>query len=575
MALVLRIFCSVALSLLLLNTFAQAAPPDAGTLLNEQRQQQPSLPDRLPKPEESTIERPKLIDSGVKVTVKGFRFTGADGLATDAELQALVAGSIGRELSFGELQGVAAHVTNYLREKGYLLARAYLPKQDVTEGIIEIAIIAGRIDGKVRINVQEPRRVSQTLLEGIASQAVPEGSPARLERIERAALLLNDLPGISAQAALEPGTTPGTTRIVINATEGPVASGSIGGDNYGDRYTGTWRGTGQIAANDPFGLGDQLSFIMTGAEHMFQGNAAYTLPLGATGINWSLAYTGLYYELGGDLTSLNATGRADTVDTAISYPVLRCRAASIWGGLGFEYQYLTDEANGSTTRKRQIPVGRGTLTGSFFDSFGGGGLTSASIALYGGSLDLSGVADAQAQDDAGPGSSGGFVRSTYSLARLQHITHDISLFASVRGQFASGNLDSSQKFILGGPTGVRAYPVGEASGDEGHAFTIETRYDLPFFPAWATTQLVGFLDSGWVRLHSETWPGAIVTATGKNDYWLNGGGAGLNIGMAGRYSVRATYAHVIGANRGRTLSGLNSDNRSSDELFWLQGMAWF
>lgn len=576
MAISHRILCGLTLSLSLLSGIARAAPPDAGTLLNEQRQQAPSIPDRLPKPEESAVERPPLVDNGVKVKVRGFRFTGGAGMATDAELQTLVADSVGRDLSFGELQGVAAQVTNYLREKkGYLLARAYLPRQDVTEGIVEIAIIAGRIDGKVRVNVKEPRRVSQSLLEGIADRAVPEGSPARMERIERAALLLNDLPGIGAQASLEPGSAPGTTRIIINATEGALVSGFIGGDNYGDRFTGAWRGTGQVSAKDPFGFGDQLGFSLTGAENMFQGHAAYALPLGSTGINWSLSYTGLYYALGSDLASLNANGRADVVDTTLSYPVLRSRAASIWGGLGFEYQHLTDEANGSNTRKRSIPVGNGTLTGSFFDTFGGGGLTSVAIALYGGSLDLSGVADAQAQDDAGPGTSGGFVRGTYSLARLQRLTRDLSLFTSVRGQLASGNLDSSQKFILGGPTGVRAYPVGEAAGDEGHAFTVETRYDLPFLPARAATQLVGFIDSGWVRLHNETWPGAITTATGRNDYWLNGGGGGLNIGMSGLYSIRASYAHVIGDNPGRSPSGLNSDNRSSDERFWLQAVVWF
>lgn len=575
MARSISILSGLTLSLSFLCGICHAAPPDAGTLLNEQRQMAPSLPDRLPQPEKG-VERPPLVDSGVRVMVKGFRFTGLDGIATDAELQLLVAESIGKELSFDQLQGVAIRVTTYLREKkGYLLARAYLPRQDVTEGIIEIAIVAGRLDGRVRVNVREPRRISQSLLEGIVDRAVPEGSPARLERIERAALLLNDLPGISAHASLEPGSTPGTTRIIVDAAEGDLVSGFVGSDNYGDRYTGAWRGTGQVAANDPFGRGDQLILSLTGAENMFLGSAAYTLPLASTGISWSLVYTGLYYKLGGDFAGLDADGRADTVQTGISYPVVRSRTASIRAGVDFEYQVLTDYANGSTIKERNIPLGRGTLAGSFFDTVGGGGLTSASIILSGGNLDLSGVADVQAQDDAGPGASGGFVRSTYSLARLQRLTRDVSLFASVRGQLASGNLDSSQKFILGGPTGVRAYPVGEAAGDEGHAFTVETRFDLPFMPPWAAAQLVGFVDSGWVELHTEPWPGAITTATGRNSYWLSGGGFGLNIGMPGRYSIRTSYARVIGDNPGRTQTGLNSDNRSSDQRFWLQAVVWF
>ena len=568
--------CMLTVVVLLAASAAIAAPPDAGTLLNEQRQPGSGLPDRLPKPDETTVERPALVDSGARVTVKAFRFSGLASLVTEAELQALVANNVGKQLGFTELQAVAAQVTNYLREKkGYLLARAYLPKQDVTEGVIEIAIIAGKLDGKIKIQRKQPARISQPLLEKIANRAVPEGSIARMEQLERAVLLIQDLPGMAAQASLQPGSSSGTTSVLIEATEGPLLSGAISSDNYGDRYTGTWRGTGQIAANDPLGWGDQLSLSLIGAEHLFQGRASYVLPLGSTGLSWSLSYTGLYYELGGDLGNLNSSGRADTIGTNVSYPLLRSRNASIWANLGFEYLLMTDEANGSTTRDRKIPVGSASLSGSFFDGFGGGGLTSANISLYSGSLDLSGVAVTQAADDAGPKTSGSFFRSTYSLARLQRFTQQISLFGSVRGQLAGGNLDSSQKFILGGPTGVRAYPTGEASGDEGHAFTVETRYDLPFIPSWAATQLVGFIDTGWVKLHHTVWPGSITNISGRNDYWLSGGGVGLNIGKAGLYSVRASYARTIDTNKGRSLTSRDADNRSDNDRFWLQAVVWF
>ena len=158
---------------------------------------------------------------------------------------------------------------------------------------------------------------------------------------------------------------------------------------------------------------------------------------------------------------------------------------------------------------------------------------------------------------------------------LQRVTQQIALFASLRGQLAGGNLDSSQKFILGGPSGVRAYPVGEASGDEGHALTLEGRFDVPNMPAWAATQLVGFFDSGWVKLHHDIYAGAITNATGKNDYWLNGAGVGLNIGKAGQYSVRTTYARTLGDNPGRSATGKDADNRSEDNRFWLQALVWF
>ena len=334
-------------------------------------------------------------------------------------------------------------------------------------------------------------------------------------------------------------------------------------------------GTGQVTASDPFGLGDRLSLGVTGGEHMAQGSITYTLPLGTNGMAGSVSYTGFYYELGEELASLDVEGRADTFAANLTYPVLRSRKASVWTGLGLDYLMLEDEAGGAITSQRQIPVGKATLFATLFDSLGGGGMNSASLSFYYGHLDLMDVTGALALDDAGPRSAGTFARGTYSLARLQRLTRTVSLFGSVRGQVAGANLDSSQKFILGGPTGVRAFPVGEASGDEGHAMTFETRFDLPSAPAGHTVQLVGFVDTGWIRLHKDPWAASVTNATGCNDYWLSGGGVGVSVSRTGRYAFRASYAHEIGGNPGRSTAGNDVDNRNDDGRCWVQAVAWF
>jgi len=549
--------------------------PDAGILLQEQRQPGAILPDSLPSDREKEVMSSPMIDSGVMVFVKGFRFTGGDGIATEAELQELVRNSIGLELGFSDLRNLAFIVTNYLREKkGYLLSRAYLPKQDITDGIIEIAIISGRTDGKVKINIKKPGRIKPSLLEGIANRAIPYNSPARIEQIERAVLLMNDLPGINAKASLEPGTTSGSTKIVIYAAEGPVFNGILSGDNHGDRYTGAYRSTGEVSTYDPFGLGDQLNLAFRAADRLTQWRVSYKLPLGATGFTWNVASTGLAYELGKDLADLNVKGWADSIFTGASYPLVRTRNASIQTSMGFEYMMLEDEANGEQISDRELPFGTFSVSGTFFDTFHGGGLTNASITLTGGDVDLSGHMVSKVNDDAGPGTHGNFMRGTYSLARLQRLTRQITLYGAARGQLASGNLDSSQKFILGGPTGIRAYPVGEAPGDEGHAITLETRFNLPYMPSWANTQLIGFFDAGWVKLHKDPWPGSVTNARSDNEYLLSGAGAGIMIVKPGRYSMGASYAHKIGSNDGRSLAGNDADNLRDNGRFWIQLVVW-
>ena len=53
------------------------------------------------------------------------------------------------------------------------------------------------------------------------------------------------------------------------------------------------------------------------------------------------------------------------------------------------------------------------------------------------------------------------------------------LFSATAGQLADKNLDTAEKFYLGGPGGVRAYPQGEATGDQGYRLSGELRLLVP------------------------------------------------------------------------------------------------
>lgn len=302
----------------------EAAAPDAGQLLREQEPQRPAAP--LFPPAEEERARPPLTDTGLRVTVRAFRFTGYEGLATEAELQAVVAGLLGRSLGFGELQQAAADVTTFLREKkSWFLARAYLPAQDVTDGIIEIAILAGRSQGSITIQRDASVRIHEWVLQAIGATAIRPGEPLRNADVERAVLLMNDLPGVAAQASLAAGTTPGSTGVQVDVKEGPLFGGNIWEDNQGNRYSGTWRSNGLLSVNDPLGVGDQLTLLMTGAEDIAQGRASYSVPLSASGLRGSVAYSGMYYRLARDLKAQGLAGSAHTWNAGLAYPLYRSR----------------------------------------------------------------------------------------------------------------------------------------------------------------------------------------------------------------------------------------------------------
>lgn len=555
---------------------AFAAPlPDAGSLLREQQQTAPQLPDRLPKPDEAATERAPLTDSSIKVTVKAFRFSGISGIATEAELQELLAGAIGKEQGLADLQRLAAQVTSYLRSKGFFLARAYLPKQEITAGIVEIAVIGGRVDGGAVIRTKPPVRISSGILQDMLDDGIKSGQALQSNQLERSLMLINDLPGVAAKGTLERGASYGSTKVLLDVTEGPLLSGGVSADNFGNRYTGAWRGTGFLNINDPFGIGDQLTLSMTGAENLYQGRIGYTTLLHTNGLKGGISFSSLSYKLGKEFEIGDYHGYANTIGASVSYPVIRSRAFSLWANASYEYRMLDDYGLGSLIKDRDIHSGSFDLTASGLDSFGGGGLTSIRLAITAGDLMLGNQASAQT-DATTARTAGTYSKLTYSVARLQRIVTNLAFFGSASGQLSlDRNLDSSEEFILGGPSGIRSYPVGEASGDEGHSFTGELRYDMPVPQRYGNLQLVGFFDAGNITLHKNAWLNSITTATGANNYWLYGSGIGLNYSKPGLFALRGTWAHTIDSNSGRSTTGEDADGHSNDNRFWLQASVWF
>lgn len=552
-----------------------AAPPDAGQLLRDQQSQTQRQPaQRLPSAGPAIVTKSEAGTGGLTVLVKSFRFKGYEGLATEEELQAVVKPAIGQSLGVAGLNGLTEKVTQLLHAKGFFLARAYLPKQDVTGGTIEIAILQARSDGKISVNLGEGARVRDSQLKAMVNDVIVPGQPLQERDLERVLLLMNDLPGVSARAVLSPGADAGTTHVTINVAEAPLYSGAVWADNYGNRYTGEWRGNAELSINDPLHLGDQVNVMGSAAQGLEQGRIGYSAPIGSNGLRGDVSFTDMRYNLIGPMDPLDAKGTAQTVDAGIVDPLVRSRNFNLNATAGYEFKRLIDKAQSAELRDNGVNSGTFGINGNCSDSFNGGGFTMWSVSATLGDLDLWNSID-KLDNKLTARTAGVYERYNFSASRMQRLADGLTLTGSYFGQLASGNLDSSEKFSLGGPNGVRAYPVGEAQGDEGHLLSFELQRDLPFGLKWGNVQAIGFADTGHVTLNKNPWRGAITNATGENSYWLSGAGAGFSIGQPGRYSVRLIYAYKLGDNPGRSVTGLDADGRNSPGCFWFMGQVAF
>ena len=189
-----------------------------------------------------------------------------------------------------------------------------------------------------------------------------------------------------------------------------------------------------------------------------------------------------------------------------------------------------------------------SVSGSHNDDFFGGGISAASLAFGHGNL---GVKDDTAAliDQATAQTDGDFDTVIYSVLRLQNLAERLQLYLTVQGQYASKNLDSSQKFVLGGPNAVRAYAQGVGVGDEALLGTAELRYWLPV-RGWLTRdQLFVFFDGG--RIHVNTDP-FLPT---HNEVDLYGAGIGINLDTVFGVQVRGSVAWEIGSDPAVDSSG--------------------
>jgi len=332
-----------------------ATVPDAGSIYRDeqiQRQQQSGQPVEAEKRQQKAKKTPSS-DNG-RITVRGFTIKGHEGLATQDELNAVVAGAIGSTLNFKELQGQCDKITAYLKEKGWLLARAYLSPKDVTDGNITIVIIQGTSDGLVNMMLDKSVRIRKEVLIDIAGNATSKGEAINNDKLERAVMLMNDLPGIRAKTTLMPGSLYGTSGIDVSVREGPLANGTLWVDNYANYYSGTWRANALVSINDPLNYGDQVTLQLAYASGLTQMRLGYNFPLDSSGLRGRLSGTTMNYELGKELADMRYKGTIHAIEAGVSYPVIRSRTSSLQTGLTYGFRSLSDSQSSQEIQNKTL-----------------------------------------------------------------------------------------------------------------------------------------------------------------------------------------------------------------------------
>jgi hemolysin activation/secretion protein len=495
--------------------------PDAGRLLQEQTRQVPQLP-KVPDFQIQAPSTQRAAPGGPQVALQSVQFEGNTAL-TGATLQTcLGADVIGKAYDLAGLQDVADKVSACYRSAGYPFARAFVPSQNMQGGALRLQIVEGRY-GQVRIIGNDTAQAAASYLTPLKSGEVITSAP-----LERATLLLSDLPGYWLEPVMQPGQTEGTGDLLLDLKPYMPLTGQISTDNMGSRYTGMYRMRLDLQLNSPLMVGDQLSFngIQTNGDMKF-GSLGYALPLGGDGLRLSASASKTAYLLGDKFASANVYGTANVVSVGLSYPWLRSREQNLNLSGQLQKKRLHDAKDGLDSHKSSdvLPL---TLGFDRRDDWLGGGVVYGSVSYAYGHLNLDemlGATDAETARTAGR-----FTKWNLDMVRKQALPEGLEGNARMAVQWTGQNLDSSEKFSLGGPTGVRAYPSGEGLGDRGWLLQAELRAQ------WAQFNPYAFVDLGSVRTNINVWD-----PSANNQRHLSGAGMGVK-SVQGNLIVDASLA---------------------------------
>lgn len=450
-------------------------------------------------------------------------------ILSDEEIAAVVRPYVGTRVSLADLYEIVAGFDRLYAKKGYITAKALLPPQRISDGVVTIQLVEARID---RVDVQGNRYTRESYvrsrLDFQAGELVDAGeAEIELRRFNR----LND---VQASLVLGPGEEPGTTTYVLNLQEPPQYVFDFATDNYGTETSGRNRVSSTLSSASLTGNRDRATlggYLTIGDDRGVEAvYAGYEIPVTKSDTRFSIYadYNDTTAKLppagGSAADAPTLEGTSYSVSGSISHPAYVGPRSLVRVSVGASHRHsdfeLADAFALSRARLYGAEVG---VNGELLDSRG--------IWLY--AFGFEHVFD-RLPNETTTGSpeelNDDFVKLTASLFRHVNLVRDIWATARMTGQYVSDDrIAGAEQFQAGGAFTVRGYPEAFQVADNGYLTSLQVNAAVP--RQWFGTAKVdgarGFVFADHAGLFSD----------GLNDVYLTSVGGGMSVSLLRWMSV--------------------------------------
>ncbi len=388
-------------------------------------------------------------------------------------------------LTIGQLQQVADTVTKFYHDRGYFLARAVIPAQEIKDGVVNIRVLEGRLE---KVQTSGNKRYSDDVLAKPFKPLI--GELVTVPRTENALLTLSQYPGLSAAGVFRPGGDVGTTDIIVNVQSEKRFDGSARYDNAGTEFTGHRRLIGNVNWNNPTGGADILG--VTALKTFGGGGAGASSKYGD--VNYQHPVFGAYNELSLDLsrnsfdvgasgiTNLDIGGISKIATLALKHDFERTREEQVAGTLDLSRKR-------ADTVQGKLLIGRDDLAvlGYQLDydtvNTNSNTISTSYMRLEHGFGGIFGVPSVYPKPSRS-GDNKSHITPVYTKLVLNYqlfknLPDNQGLLFRVNGQYSNNLLSSLEQFVIGGPDSVRAAPSSQFLEDRGVFGSLRVQHPRP------------------------------------------------------------------------------------------------
>jgi hemolysin activation/secretion protein len=463
---------------------AQSTVPSPSDLPRDRRQELPDRPieplpsidDLLESPTRETPTPTTPPDSSTTFEIEEFKIKGNTAISNE-EIQARLKKYLNRPLTFAELLEIETDLTKLYRDRGYINSGALVPRQNVSNKVINVQIVEGIIED---VNVTIDGRLNEDYVRSRLKRGTK--NPLNINELQEALQLLQLNPLIeNLNAELAVGSRRDRWVLDVDVNQANAFRPLLFINNSRTPSVGSFQRGIEITHNNLAGFGDRFGFIYKNTDGSNDFDFNYNVPFnslnGTVGVRYRFVNSDIIEP---PFDDLDIESETDEYQVTLRQPVIVTASSDSTQELALGVEF-SRQANKTTLENEPFPLSAGAdedgetrisalrlfqdwTRRTRQDVFAARSQFSVGVDLLGATIN---------EDE--PDSSFFSWRGQVQWLRQLNANSNINLLIRSDIQLSASDLVPLEQFSLGGIDSVRGYRQDSLLGDSGIFTSAEVR----------------------------------------------------------------------------------------------------